>query len=165
MKLAVLYHSETGNTLKAGEYVKAGMEKVQGIEEVKMISIDDAKQEDFDDVVGVAIGAPTYLAEASWQMVKFLEVGGINISDKLGCAFSTGNFSHGGTEIVLQNLNSIMLAKGMTVYSGGCTHGMPLTHIGANAFVKNAKVEDKADVLEALGEKFAKKAVEYFSNK
>ena len=53
----------------------------------------------------------------------------------------------------------------MTVYSGGCTHGMPLTHIGANAFVKNAKVEDKADVLEALGEKFAKKAVEYFGNK
>ena len=98
-------------------------------------------------------------------MVKFLEVGGINISDKLGCAFSTGNFSHGGTEIVLQNLNSIMLAKGMTVYSGGCTHGMPLTHIGANAFVNNAKVEDKANVLEALGEKFAKKAVEYFGNK
>ena len=32
MKLAVLYHSETGNTLKAGEFVKAGMEKVQGIE-------------------------------------------------------------------------------------------------------------------------------------
>ena len=58
-----------------------------------------------------------------------------------------------------------MLAKGMTVYSGGCTHGMPLTHIGANAFVNNAKVEDKANVLEALGEKFAKKAVEYFGNK
>ena len=111
MKLAVLYHSETGNTLKAGEFVKAGMEKVQGIEEVKMISIDDAKQEDFDDVVGVAIGAPTYLAEASWQMVKFLEVGGINISDKLGCAFSTGNFSHGGTEIVLQTLTALCLQK------------------------------------------------------
>ena len=161
MKLAVLYHSETGNTLKAGEYVKAGMEKVEGVE-VKLISINDAKAEDFEDVVGVAMGAPSYYADLSWQMLKFLHTSGINFADKLGCAFSTGNFSHGGTELVIQNLNSFMITAGMLVYSGGTRHGVPFTHIGANAFVKDGKIEDKANVLEALGEKFAKKAKELF---
>ncbi len=162
MKLAVLYHSVTGNTKKAGEYVKAGMEKVEGVE-VKLISIDDAKAEDFADVVGVAMGAPSYYADLSWQMLKFLHTSGIKFADKLGCAFATGNFSHGGTEIVIQNLNNYMITAGMMVYSGGTGHGDIKTHLGANAFVKEAKLEDKADVLEALGEKFAKKAKELFA--
>lgn len=161
MKLAVLYHSVTGNTKRAGEYIKSGMEKVEGIE-VKMISIDEAKAEDFEDVVGVAMGAPSYYADLSWQMLKFLHTSGINFADKLGCAYATGNFSHGGTEIVIQNLNNYMITAGMMVYSGGTRHGVPFTHLGANAFVKEAKLEDKAEVLEALGEKFANKAKEIF---
>ena len=32
MKLAIIYHSETGNTKKAAEFVLKGMQRVEGIE-------------------------------------------------------------------------------------------------------------------------------------
>ncbi|MDD6187288.1 MAG: flavodoxin family protein [Oscillospiraceae bacterium] len=161
MKLAIIYHSETGNTEKAAEFVKAGMEKVEGVE-VATYSIKDVTAEDIADVKGIVFGAPTYIATCSWQMVQFMETAKMPFADKLGAAFSTANFTHGGSEMTLNGLNTLMLAKGMVVYSGGVSHGMPMSHIGQNAFVNNAKVEDKADALIAFGEKFAKKAVELF---
>ena len=39
MKLAIIYHSETGNTKKAAEFVLKGMQRVEGIE-AKAFSID-----------------------------------------------------------------------------------------------------------------------------
>lgn len=161
MKLAIIYHSESGNTKRAAELIKEGMEKVEGVE-VKLYSIADEITDSFDDVCGVMFGAPTYYAQISWQMLKFMETSKINLSDKLGCAFSTANVEQGGSELVLDNLNNLMLAKGMTVFSGGVTHGTPFTHVGANAFAKGTTIDARKEVLAALGEKFAKKAVQYF---
>lgn len=161
MKLAILYHSESGNTKAAAAYVKEGMEQVEGVT-VNVASIKEATAEDLEGVCGVALGAPTYFAEMSWQMLQFLETTKLPLSDKLGCAFSTANMSQGGSELVLQNLNTVMLAKGMTVYSGGTSHGKPFTHVGANAFAVDGGIDDHAEVLRALGKKFAEKANEYF---
>ena len=161
MKLAIIYHSVTGNTKKAADLVKAGMEKVDGVS-VQCISIEDFKPEMLKDVVGVAIGAPTYYADMSWQMLQFLERGDVNLADKLGCSFATANVPQGGSELVLQKINNLMLTKGMTVYSGGTSHGEPFTHFGANAFVADGGIESKAELFGALGERVATKAAEYF---
>lgn len=160
MKLAVIYHSESGNTAKAAEYIRKGMEKVDGVS-ASAYSIDDVTEETLADVSGVVFGAPTYYAQSSWQMMKFME-SNIPLSDKLGAAYSTANVTQGGSELVLQNLIMLMLAKGMTVYSGGTPHGLPFTHIGANAFAKDATIDDRAELLEVFGERFALKAAEYF---
>lgn len=160
MKIVIIYHSVTGNTKKAAEFVKKGIEKVEGVEAIAA-SIEDVKAEDVAEACGIILGAPTYYAEMSWQMLKFLE-SPIHFTDKLGGAFSTANFSQGGSELVLQNLLMVMLTKGMTVYSGGATHGHPFTHIGVNAFAKEGKIEDREELLEIYGERFANKAKEYF---
>lgn len=160
MKLAIVYHSESGNTAKAADYVKKGMEKVEGVT-VDAYNIKDVAAEDLADACGVVLGAPTYYAEMSWQMLQFLE-SPVRLADKLGGAFSTSNCSQGGSELVLQNLNTVMLAKGMTVYSGGTSHGQPFSHIGMNAFARETCIDDRAELLEAFGERFALKAKEYF---
>lgn len=161
MKLAILYHSESGNTKAAAAFVKEGMEQVEGVT-AACISIKDATPEDLEGVCGIALGAPTYYAEMSWQMLQFLETTKLPLADKLGCAFSTANMSQGGSELVLQNLNTVMLARGMVVYSGGTAHGKPFTHVGANAFAVDGGIEDHAEVLRALGKKFAEKAAQLF---
>ena len=161
MKLAVIYHSETGNTKKAAEFVRAGMEKVEGVE-ARAFSIDAVDEAFVSEAGGFIFGAPTYYAFASWQMVQFLQTTKLPLADKLGAAFSTANFEQGGSEIVLENINDMLLAKGLLVFSGGVSHGMPMTHLGANAFAAGTSIEARQSVLEALGEKFAKKAVQLF---
>ena len=161
MKLAVIYHSETGNTKKAAEFVQAGMAKVEGVE-AKTFPIDAVDEAFVAEAKGIIFGAPTYYAVISWQMLKFMQTAKLPFADKLAAAFSTANFEQGGSEIVLENLNDVLLAKGMLVFSGGTSHGMPMTHLGANAFVRDTTIEARQPVLEALGEKFAKKAMELF---
>ena len=161
MKLAVLYHSESGNTKKAAEYVRAGMEKVEGVTAVSY-DIKDVTAEDMADVKGVAIGAPTYYAQVSWQMLKFLESPAVPLADKLGGAFSTANFSQGGSELVLQTLSMLMLTKGMLVYSAGTGHGRPYTHVGINAFCQEGTIDDREELLTLFGQRFAAKAKELF---
>ncbi len=160
MKLAIIYHSVSGNTAKAAEYVKMGMEKIEGVTAVTM-NVSDVTAEDIKDVCGIVFGAPTYYAHLSWQMLQFME-SNIPLADKLGGAFATANCSQGGSEIVLQSLTMLMLAKGMTVYSGGTGHGTPFTHIGVNAFAKEPSIEEREELLMAFGERFAAKAKEYF---
>lgn len=60
MKLAVIYHSETGNTKKAAEFVRAGMEKVEGVE-ARAFSIDAVDEAFVSEAGGVIFGAPHLL--------------------------------------------------------------------------------------------------------
>ena len=161
MKLAIIYHSETGNTKKAAEFVLAGMLRVDGIE-AKLFSVDSVDEEYVKESKGVVFGAPTYYADTSWQMMKFFHQSSLPLKDKLGGAFSTANSEQGGSEIVLEGVCVYMLAKGMLCYSGGTTHGMPMSHLGANAFARGGGIEARADLLSAFGERFARKAVELF---
>lgn len=160
MKLAIIYHSVSGNTAKAAEFVKEGMEKVEGVE-AEVMDVTKVKAEDLEDVSGIVFGAPTYYAHLSWQMLQFME-SNVRLADKLGGAFATANCSQGGSELVLQSLTMLMLAKGMCVYSGGTSHGVPFTHIGVNAFAKEPSIEERAELLTTFGERFALKAKEYF---
>ena len=68
LKLAIIYHSETGNTKKAAEFVLKGMQRVEGIE-AKAFSIDAVDEAYVKEAKGVVFGAPTYYADTPWKML------------------------------------------------------------------------------------------------
>lgn len=55
MKLAIIYHSETGNTKKAAEFVLKGMQRVEGIE-AKAFSIDAVDEAYVKEAKGLVFG-------------------------------------------------------------------------------------------------------------
>lgn len=69
MKLAIIYHSETGNTKKAAEFVLKGMQRVEGIE-AKAFSIDAVDEAYVKEAKGVVFGAPTYYADTPGRCCK-----------------------------------------------------------------------------------------------
>ena len=72
MKLAIIYHSETGNTKKAAEFVLKGMQRVEGIE-AKAFSIDAVDEAYVKEAKGIVFGAPTYYADTPGRCCKKTE--------------------------------------------------------------------------------------------
>lgn len=130
MKLCVVYHSESGNTQKMAEAVVAGMNKVEGAE-AKCFSVDAVDEDWIKESSCIVMGTPVYYAEMSGKMKLFLEkCGKYGMAGKLGGAFATANFVHGGGEIAIQAIQTHMMVYGMLVYSGGGSCGQPVIHLG-----------------------------------
>lgn len=159
MKVSIIYFTESGNTAKAAEIIKDGMMKVEGTE-VKLFGLDAIDEEYVAASDAVLFGAPTYYAGVAWQLVKFFHETKIPFAGKLGAAFSTAGYEQGGSEVVLSDIISFMLSKGMLCYSGGTALGQPFTHLGATGF--SDRIEDRREVFEALGQRVAAKAKELF---
>ena len=160
MKMSVVYHSKTGNTKKMAEVIAAGMEQVKGVE-AKAMSIDAVDEAWLKDSVCVVAGSPTYYASVSGEMKVFLEkLGGYNVAGKLGGAFSTARYVHGGGEIVLQTILDHMLVFGMMTYSGGGSLGKPVIHLGPEAI--DGKLEDSQETFTLYGNRMAQKAAQLF---
>jgi NAD(P)H dehydrogenase (quinone) len=137
--------------------------KVEGTE----VRCFDIREVDFDyisDSKGVIFGTPTYLADFSWQMKKFLDSGiKTELSGKLGAVFATENFVGGGADFALLTMIGHLLVKGMVVYSGGAGSGKPYTHFGA-VCVKDG-TEEQQERAVIFGERIGKKVIELFNTK
>ena len=162
MKLAVLYHSESGNTKRVGEIIARGAEKVEEIE-TKSMSIDEIDDEYLTEARAVIFGSPTYHGDVSWQIKKWFdtEAGQYDFSNKLGAMFATENYLGGGSDVALLTLAGHMLVSGMLVYSGGAGEGDPYTHYGI-VTIKDGDEEQK-EKAEIFGERVANKIVEVFA--
>lgn len=86
--------------------------KVVGTE-VRLFGLDDIDEEYVAASDAVLFGAPTYYAGVAWQMIKFFHETQISFAGKLGAAFSTAGYEQGGSEVVLSDIISFMMAKGM----------------------------------------------------
>lgn len=167
MKLAVIYHSRTGNTKQAAEWIAEGMRRVGGAE-ARAFSI-DAVDEDFVRASqGVVIGCPSYMASMTPEMRTWLMKGEkMELAGKLGGAFATEQYTHGGGEMVIQSILTNELVFGMLCYSGGNALGKPVIHLGPIGV--NGNVEKHNDlnhykgVFILFGERFAQKAAELFA--
>ena len=99
----------------------------------------------------------------TWMMSS---TGNLGFAGKLGGAFATEQFTHGGGETVIQSILTIEMVKGMLCYSGGGACGMPVIHlgpVGVNDNVEKHNGMDKyKDNFLVFGERFAKKTVEIF---
>jgi len=160
IKVAVVYHSETGNTRKMAELVREGCLKVQGVE-AKVMSVGDLDRAFLEGAQAVLLGCPTYEGSPSWQMKKFLDTVDVDLSGKLGGVFVSQNWpGGGGADFAEMVLIAGMLVRGMLIYSGGITRGYPYLHFGA---VSARSPEGLyAERCLKLGENVASKAKELF---
>lgn len=160
IKVAIVYHSETGNTKRMAELVREGCLKVQGVE-AKVMSVDDIDRAFLESAQAVLLGCPTYEGSPSWQMKRFLDTVDVELSGKLGGVFVSQNWpGGGGADFAEMVLIAGMLVRGMLIYSGGITRGYPYLHFGA---VSARSPEGLyAERCLKLGENIASKAKELF---
>ena len=166
MKLAVIYDSVTGNTKQAAEWITQGMRTVNGTE-AKVFPIDDVDAAFAAESKGIVIGCPSYMASMTPKMREWLmKAGGLGLAGKLGGAFSTVQYTHGGGELVIQSILAIELCFGMLCYSGGASMGKPCIHLGPVAVNGNVEkhndMEHYRETFQIYGERFARKAMELF---
>jgi len=160
MKIAVLYHSQSGNTEKLAESVCKGIRSFDSIRFKKM-SLDQLDSSFIESANTVVIGCPTYCGSYSWQIKQWFDTTPLNLSGKLGSAFATEDYLGGGADVAELGIAGMMLVRGMLVYSAGFTMGQPFTHYGAVAI--KAGNDDQINRARILGQRLAEKTLEIFS--
>ena len=131
MKVAIVYDSRTHTTEKAAGFIAEGLNSVADIE-VKCSNIDEV---DFDYIRQsnmVIFGSPTYMASVTAKMKSWLEANAkkLDLAGKLGGAYATEQYIHGGAENAIQEMLVFMMVMGMMTYSGGSACGKPVIHLG-----------------------------------
>ena len=166
MKLAVIYDSKTGNTRQAAEWIAEGMNTVPGAE-ARTFSIHEIDEAFVKEAVGAIIGSPSYAALMTPDMRTWLMgAGKLGMAGKLGGAFATEQYTHGGAELVIQSILTNELVWGMLCYSGGGSCGKPIIHFGPVGVNDNVEahngMEHYEEYFRVYGERFARKAAELF---
>ncbi len=167
MRFAVVYDSITGNTRQAAEWIAEGINQTENTE-AKAFSIHDIDENFIKEAVGIIIGSPSYAAQMTPDLHAWLMsgTGNLDLAGKLGGAFATEQFTHGGGETVIQSILTLEMVKGMLCYSGGGAFGMPVIHLGPvgvnNNMEKHNGMEHYKDNFVIFGKRFASKASEIF---
>lgn len=167
MKLAVIYDSKTGNTKMAAEWIVEGMTEVTDIE-AKAFDIHDIDEQFIQESKGVIIGSPSYVALMTPDIHSFIMGNGgkLGFGGKLGGAFATEQYTHGGGDTVIQSILTMEMVNGMMCYSGGNSCGKPCIHLGPVAVNDNIEKHNGMDKYKdnfvIFGHRFAQKATEIF---
>jgi len=167
MKLSIIYDSKTGNTKQAAEWIAEGMNSIEGIE-AKAFYIQEADHDFIKESKGFVAGSPSYMAQMTPDLHNWLFQNGAKdqLAGKLGGAFSTEQYTHGGGSVVLQSILNFEMVLGMLCYSGGNAYGKPCIHlgpVGVNGNVeKYNSMENYKEYFKIYGSRFATKAKEIF---
>ncbi len=152
MKASIIFDSKTGTTEKAAAFIKEGIMKAGDIE-VNCFHIDKA---DFDCINSsdmIILGSPTYIASVTGRMKNWLETnaGKLKLAGKLGGAYATEQYIHGGAENAISEMIIFMMVSGMLVYSGGMAHGKPVIHLGPVGMSQN--IENFRELFVTYGQR------------
>jgi NAD(P)H dehydrogenase (quinone) len=161
VKVAIVYHSETGHTKQMAELVAQGCLSVPSVE-VKCMPVNNVDESYVAEAQAVVLGSPTYEGSCSWQMKRYLDTGPKGLAGKLAGVFVSQNWpGGGGASFAEMTIIAGLLVHGMIVYSGGISVGTPYLHFGAVS--RKAPEEDlyRARCIK-LGENIARKALELF---
>lgn len=160
MKMAVLYHSKSGNTKRMAEVVARGMASVKDVE-ARVFPIEQVDEAWVRESKCVVLGTPTYYADLTGTVKDFLEhCKGYQLAGKMGGAFATADYIHGGGDLAIQTILTHMMVLGMLLYSGGSSHGRPVIHLGPVALMGH--LEESEEVFHIYGQRMACKATELF---
>lgn len=164
MKMAVIYHSVTGNTKNMGEQIVQGMNSVQGVE-AKAFGIESVDVEFVKEAKCVVFGSPIYAAHITGQMMNYLlaEAGKLELAGKLAGAYTTAQYVHGGGELGIREMLDHCMVMGALVYSGGASRGKPVIHLGPVGIDNTLDINLFAENFKIYGQRMAEKAVEIFS--
>ena len=159
LQIAVIYHSESGNTAKVAEMIADGA-RIGDQVEVRTMGIQEVDKAFVEKASAVILGTPTYAGTFSWQMKQWLDTGRVKLADKLGAVFATADFVGGGAEVAEMALIGHLLVKGMVVYSAGASRGQPFTHFGP-VTIRDGDTDQK-ERARVFGQRIAGKAVQLF---
>lgn len=161
LNLAIIYHSESGNTKTAAEAIKKGAESFDTVK-VKLMPIEAVDVDFVNSAQAVIFGTPTYMGDLSHQMKNWFgnQPNKLKLNGKLGAAFATQRYIGGGATNALKSVLSLLLVKGMLAYSGGAAEGKPYTHFGAVCIEAGAEQQQRTEI---FGRRVAKKALELFN--
>ncbi len=153
-KIAVLYYSKSGNTEKMAGKICEGA--IEAGAEAKAFSIEDVDAEYVKDCDGILLGTPTYHGTYCAKIKLFLEekFGALKPAGKVGGAFATAAYIHGGADTAVLGILNHMLFYGMKTYSGGGACGNPVIHYGPVGISGN--IEDFEELFREFGRRFAK---------
>lgn len=163
MKMAVIYHSVTGNTKNMGEIIANGMNSIEGVE-AKSFSIEDVDIEFVKEAKCVVFGSPIYAAHITGQMMNYLleEAGKLELAGKLAGAYATAQYVHGGAELGIREMLDHCMVMGALTYSGGGSYGKPVIHLGPVGIDNTLDINHFANNFEVYGKRMAIKAMELF---
>lgn len=152
MKAAIVYDSRTYTTEKAAAFIAEGLKLVDGIE-AKCFNIDEADFEYIQQADMVIFGSPTYIASITGKMKNWLEgnAGKLKLAGKLGGAYATEQYIHGGAEKAINELLVFMMVMGMMIYSGGGSYGKPVIHLGPVGMSQN--IDDFKELFVTYGKR------------
>ncbi len=161
IRAAVLYYSRSGHTKTMAGAVCRGMERVEGVE-VRSFSLDEADAERIRDCRCVVLGTPTYVSSVAAEVKAWLDgpARTMGLPGKIGGAFATADYVHGGADLAIRLILDHMMTYGMLTYSGGGSQGRPVIHLGPVAIA--GQLEQYVDVFQTYGERMARKTVEIF---
>ena len=110
--------------------------------------------------LSLIVGTPTYNGCLTARMKEWLEDGltKLDPAGKLGGAYATASYIHGGGGLAMQCVFTHMLVEGMMVYSSGQAKGAPVIHLGPVAIAPN--LDDFAKLFITYGKRMAQQAAE-----
>ena len=165
MKMAVIYHSVTGNTKHMGDLIVKGMNSIEGVE-AQAFPIEAVDAEFVKEAKCVVFGSPIYAAHITGQMMQYLlsDAGKLNLAGKLAGAYATAQYVHGGAELGIREMLDHAMVMGALTYSGGGSFGKPVIHLGPVGIDNTMDISQFADNFEIYGSRMAHKAIELFAN-
>ena len=154
MNIAIIYDTKTETTSKAAAYIKEGIESVEEMS-AQCFNISETDEEYIRSADGIIIGSPTYMASTTSAMQTWLQTKApaLGFAGKLGGAYATEQYIHGGAEKVISNILTHEMVFGMMVYSGGGSKGNPVIHLGPVGMSQN--IEDFKELFVTYGNRFA----------
>ena len=165
MRIAIVCYSLTGHTSEMAGEIALGIEEEGAEARIFNIRTDEVDAEYISSASGLIIGTPTYMASSVWQVKKWIEEDSrpLALSGKLGGAFATAHYAQGGQDTAIMDILGQLLVKGMLVYSGGGSFGLPIIHHGPVALDKEGDHYDESrEMFRVYGRRFAAKAAELF---
>ncbi|MFR4757557.1 MAG: flavodoxin family protein [Evtepia gabavorous] len=149
MKMTVLYHSVTGNTKTMAQVIAEGMMTVAGVE-AKAFPIENWDAAWVKESKCVVLGTPIYLADLCSAVKVWLDGPALKagLAGKVGGAFATADYLHGGGDLGIQTILNHMMVLGMLTYSGGGSFGKPVIHLGPVAL--HGHLEESKGALPSL---------------
>ena len=165
MRIAIVCYSLTGHTLEMAGEIARGIEEEGAEARIFNIRTGEVDAEYLSSASGIIIGTPTYMASSVWQVKKWIEEDSrpLALSGKLGGAFATAHYAQGGQDTAIMDILGQLLVKGMLVYSGGGSFGLPIIHHGPVALDKEGNHYDESrKMFRVYGRRFAAKSAELF---
>ncbi len=161
IKTSVLYYTRTGNTAKMAQSICEGMTRANRVQ-ARSFTLDGMDTEWVRDSRCVIVGTPTYMASVAAEVKTWLDgpARGCNLAGKIGGAFATANYVHGGADLAIRMILDHMMVFGMLTYSAGASMGRPVIHLGPVAIAE--QLDAYTDVFRLYGERMAAKTAELF---